>query len=334
MALVKTTGKEYFYMTSGLMVPKYMAADTLSEEIEFFVDWVSKHAKTLEFLIEHNVKTFVTKTEELYRLLYSIHAHWLEMEASRILRLIEINEINICRKLVEPFVANLHTLALDIQMAQNQGFETSYRQRDEIERYRGVISSMKVIDSLLESSEFEKALDISISIDELKGSEYAMPLFQFITSKNKERTQRFTKKIAEAFTKKIDDIITAATKTIVLKKILLVDDMPETLGALSHMLRGHYQVFAFSRCKEVLNFIDNRQQPDAFILDIEMPEMDGFELAKKIRDRPQYETTPILFLTGNSTQETLMKSVLYGAKAFIVKPANKDIIISKLSNCL
>lgn len=332
--MFKTTGKEYFYMVSGIMAPKYMVSDTLTEDIEFFVDWVAKNAKELEYLVERNMKTFVAKMEDLYKLLCAIYAHWLEMEAARILRMRDIKETDICKKLVTPFVANLHTLAIDIQMAQNQGFETSYRQRDEIERYRGIISSMKIISTLLESSEFEKAFDLSLSIDELQGSEYAVPFMSGITSKNPVQTSRVIEKIIAAYSKKIDDIISAATETIVLKKILIVDDMPETLGALSYMLRGHYQVFAFLNCNEALNFIDNKQQPDAFILDIEMPEMDGFTLAKKIRERTNCMYTPILFLTGNSTRETLMKSVLYGAKAFLVKPASKDIIISKLSSCL
>lgn len=332
--LVKTSGKEFFYMVSGLMVPKYMVREGLMEEIEFFVVWVSKYSNNLEYLFECNMEKFVSRMEELYVMLYSIHAHWLEMEAARIMRLTDIGERSLCQNLIVSLVANMNTLALDIQMAQAQGFETGYRQRDEIERYRGIINSMKAVSTLIKSSEFEEALDMSISIDELRGSEYYVVLMADIASKNDERATNLIENIIKTYTQKIEDVMTAVTKTIELKKLMIVDDMPEVLTALRHMLKEHYQVFAFSDCEGALKFMDNKQQPDVFLLDVDMPEMDGFALAKKIRERPQYKNTPILFLTGNSTTETLMKSLLYGAKAFIVKPATKDIIISKISSCL
>lgn len=332
--LIKTSGKEFFYMVSGLMVPKYMVNEGLMEQIEYFVVWISKYSNNLEYLLECNLKKFVDRMEELYIMLCSIHAHWLEMEAARIMRMTDLGEKALCQNLIVTFVANLNTLALDIQMAQAHGFETGYRQRDEIERYRGIISSMKAVATLLEGSNFEEALDMAISINELHGSEYYVKLMTDIASKNKDRATNLIKSIIDDYTKKINDVISSVTKTVELKKVVIVDDMPEMLTALSHMLKGHYHVFAFSDSNEMLKFIDNKQQPDVFLLDVDMPEMDGFTLAKKIRESAQYKSTPILFLTGNSTTETLMKAVLYGAKAFIAKPASKDIIISKISSCL
>lgn len=332
--MTKTTGKEYFYMVSGLMVPKYMVSDTLPEDIEFFIDWVSNWAKHLGSLADHNMESFASKMESLYPQLCSIYAHWLEMEAARIMRLADMNEKELCLKLVVPFVSNLHMLSIDIQTAHSRGFETSYRRRNEIERYRGIINTMKTVATLLKSDDYEKAFDAALSDSDLQESEYALPLMAGIASKNESKTTPLATQVIDVYSKKIDDIIDAATKTISLKKLLIVDDMAEMLAALSFMLKDYYQIFSFTNGEAALNFLDKNHNPDAFILDIDMPNMDGFTLAKKIRERSSHTNTPILFLTGNSSRETIMKSVLYGAKAFILKPANKDLIISKLSSCL
>lgn len=334
MKTVKTSGKEYFYSISGLIVPKYMVEEGLTEKLEYFVNWVPENADQLETYSNTNAKRFIAEMEHLYEQLCSIHAHWLEIEAAKILRVAEINEGELNGKLVVPFIANMRTLALDIQMAQISGFESSYRQRNEIERYKDVISSMKILAVLVNGLDFEKAFDIAISINELRESEYAEPLMEGITSEDKERTLKLIEEITVVYAGKIDSIINAAAEAISLKTLLIADDMPEILTSLSLMLMDYYQVFCFTNGKEALDFINKKQGPDAFLLDVDMPEMDGFALAKEIRSRPEHESTPIIFLTGNSTRETFYKSRLYNATAFIVKPLNRDMIISKLSSCL
>lgn len=329
--MVKTEGDEYFYMVSGLMIPKYKVDERLAENIEFFIDWASKNAANLEHLVEvGKYDQFFALMDKLYEVLCDIYAHWLEMECARVLRMADIKETDIVKRLITPFVANLRTLAIDIQMAQNKGFEASYRQRDDIERYRGEINTLKIISTLLKNEEYEKAFDLAIGLDELSEYENSGALMESIVSMRLEKAQGFLDKLAGFYQKKIDDFVDSTTQVIVQKKVLIVDDMPEELEALSYMLMGSYQVFAFSDAKEAIHFVENKQPPDAFILDIDMPEMDGFALAKRIRTNMMHSNTPILFLTGNSSRETILKSVLYKPKAFIVKPATKEVILSKL----
>lgn len=332
----RTDGKEYFYLVSGLMVPKYMIRETLVEDIEYLVDWVPKNVDKLKSLVVRNMKQFVFEMEQLYIMLCKIHAHWLELESARILRMAEIDEPALCQQLLAPFTTNLSTLAIDIQAAQRQGFEANYWQRDEIEKCKSIISSMQIISVLLRRVQFEKAVDFALSINEFKDSEEAITFMSYISKRNVTRALNLVDEVIAVNTKKINSIIDKATTTVTddQKKIVVVDDMPEILAALDAMLNEHYKVFAFSDSKEVLEFIDTVHQPDAFLLDIDMPIMDGLTLAKNIRSRPQYENTPILFLTGNTSRETVVKSAMYGAKAFLIKPANKDILLSKLSSCV
>jgi CheY-like chemotaxis protein len=69
--------------------------------------------------------------------------------------------------------------------------------------------------------------------------------------------------------------------------------------------------------------------PDLILLDIEMPEMDGFELARRIRADSKYADTPILFLTGNASRENIEKGISIGISDFIVKPSNHVNLLVK-----
>jgi len=60
-----------------------------------------------------------------------------------------------------------------------------------------------------------------------------------------------------------------------------------------------------------------------------MPEMDGFELTRHIRNNPKHKKTPILFLTGNSSRDNITRSISMGVNDFIVKPAYDVTLLTK-----
>jgi len=65
-----------------------------------------------------------------------------------------------------------------------------------------------------------------------------------------------------------------------------------------------------------------------------MPEMNGYELAKIIRDNANYAQTPIIFLTGNATKEHIRRAIEVGCNDFIVKPTSHETLLTKVSNFL
>ncbi|MDR2592365.1 MAG: response regulator [Chitinispirillales bacterium] len=114
------------------------------------------------------------------------------------------------------------------------------------------------------------------------------------------------------------------------KSILAVDDIPVTLNLLSAVLtKAGYKVTGVTSGAAALGYIE-KFTPNLFILDIEMPKMNGFELAVKLREAGQ--TAPMVFLTGNTTREYLMRAVKLGAVDFIVKPFNADSVTEKINN--
>lgn len=114
------------------------------------------------------------------------------------------------------------------------------------------------------------------------------------------------------------------------KIILAVDDVSFVLSTLSLALNGtgnDYKLIGVRSGTEALKYLKNHT-PDMFILDIEMPDMDGYELARRIKRAGQ--NAPIIFLTGNTKEECVYKAIEAGAADFILKPVNNAQVLEKI----
>lgn len=114
-------------------------------------------------------------------------------------------------------------------------------------------------------------------------------------------------------------------------KILLVDDRPANLLTLESILEdlGQDLVKATSG-KEALRFL-LRDDFAVILLDVKMPEMDGFETATLIRERERSRHTPIVFLTAHKDEEHVFRGYYAGAVDFLYKPINPEVLRSKVS---
>lgn len=103
-------------------------------------------------------------------------------------------------------------------------------------------------------------------------------------------------------------------------EILIVDDNPENLRVLNEMLiKQGYRVRAAKNGKQALSSIEI-SEPDLLLLDIHMPEMDGFELCKIIKDRSEYEKLPVIFISALSDTFNKVQAFEAGAVDYITKP--------------
>jgi PAS domain S-box-containing protein len=114
-------------------------------------------------------------------------------------------------------------------------------------------------------------------------------------------------------------------------KILLVDDTPENLVSLEAALNslGEELVLAHSGTEALRHLLDHDFA--AILLDVKMPDMDGFETAELIRNRPRSRETPILFLTGYRNEEHLFRGYDLGAVDFLFKPIVPEVLRSKVA---
>jgi len=118
------------------------------------------------------------------------------------------------------------------------------------------------------------------------------------------------------------------------KRILIVDDDELVLMALNELLKPEgYEVHAVSSGAEALERLD-QDGYDLLMLDIIMPEMDGFELCKKIRAKENYKETPIIFLTAKSREEDRAMGLEAGANLFLSKPISPDKLLEMISDTI
>src|SRR5258706_2815620 len=115
-------------------------------------------------------------------------------------------------------------------------------------------------------------------------------------------------------------------------KLLLVDDHPENLLALEAILEAPGQELVLARCgAEALRQLLQNDFA-AIILDVMMPDMDGFETAALIRQRERSKNTPIIFLTAlGRSEEALFRGYDIGAVDYLVKPIVASILKSKIA---
>jgi len=113
------------------------------------------------------------------------------------------------------------------------------------------------------------------------------------------------------------------------KQIIVVDDVNFTLISTVSRLEKHYDVFPADSAEMMFEILE-RTLPDLILLDINMPGVDGFEAIKKLKESRLYSRCPVIFLTGNTDRESIIRGMKLGAADFITKPFS-DI---KLIECI
>ena len=111
--------------------------------------------------------------------------------------------------------------------------------------------------------------------------------------------------------------------------ILAVDDSPVVLKSLVSVLSEEYKVYTLPKPTE-LEIILQKLTPDLFLLDYQMPEINGFDLVPIIRRFEDHKDTPIVFLTSARTIDNVTAALALGASDFVAKPFNPDVLREKI----
>lgn len=113
--------------------------------------------------------------------------------------------------------------------------------------------------------------------------------------------------------------------------ILLVDDVPSNLSLLSSILRDEYRVQLATSGAKALELVATNS-PDLILLDVMMPEMDGYEVCKRLKANPDTCDIPVLFVTARNQTEDEELGLTLGAMDYIHKPISPPIIRARVRN--
>ena len=117
-------------------------------------------------------------------------------------------------------------------------------------------------------------------------------------------------------------------------KILLVDDSVQNLRLLGNMLREkNYQIALAQNGKEGLQ-LAHKIQPDLILLDIMMPELDGYQVCEKLKKEETTRDIPVIFLTAKTSNDDVIKGFRTGGVDYITKPFNKEELFMRIKTHL
>lgn len=113
------------------------------------------------------------------------------------------------------------------------------------------------------------------------------------------------------------------------EKIFIVDDNVINIKVLGETLRGHYDIRFAKSGREALSLIP-QMLPDLILLDIMMPEVDGYEVCKRLKAERKTAHIPVIFITARDTEEDETSGFYHGAVDYIKKPFKPEIVLARV----
>jgi DNA-binding response OmpR family regulator len=142
-----------------------------------------------------------------------------------------------------------------------------------------------------------------------------------------ERIQRVLSREAPKPSEQADGSAERAT-------LLVVDDTPDNLQLMAGLFRDRFKVKVAQSGEKALEICQSDAPPDVILLDVMMPGMDGFEVARRLREHHASECTPIIFVTAVTDDAARHKGLSLGAIDYVFKPIDPDLLRLRVSNLM
>jgi DNA-binding response OmpR family regulator len=120
----------------------------------------------------------------------------------------------------------------------------------------------------------------------------------------------------------------------VAKRILIVDDEPNIVAALEYLLRrSGYEVGVAATGDEALRQVE-AFAPDLVLLDVMMPQKSGYEVCRRIRERPEWSRVKIVMLSAKGREAEVSKGISLGADLYVTKPFSNAELVGRIRELL
>jgi len=114
------------------------------------------------------------------------------------------------------------------------------------------------------------------------------------------------------------------------QRILIVDDAPENIRILAQALKTDYKTTFATAGAQAIKFAMSEEPPDLILLDIMMPEMDGYEVCRRLKAEHKTKNIPVIFITAMNQEEDETKGLDIGAVDYIIKPFSMAIVKARV----
>ena len=320
------------------MIPEFMQADTLNEILEEIKSYHVPHAyqnlllvesdkayrdKIIRLVSEDNIQITVcdTASEAITLLKENLKKPFdciiLELNAVEGLDLLKFMD-------QDPYLRSLVIVSTDKELTKEE--EQELIKSTENFKAKNVISKEQLLSQILSilaeaSNHIKNQGQQGLSL--LRTETYSNDKTKMIVE-SKNRSKENKKKSTR------DDRSMLAGKTL-----LIVDDDPRNIFAVSSALENHgITVLAAENGKEAILILNTTPAIDAILMDIMMPEMDGYQTMAEIRHYPKYMNLPIIALTAKAMKGDKEKCIAAGATDYLSKPIDIQELLSMLSKCL
>ena len=117
------------------------------------------------------------------------------------------------------------------------------------------------------------------------------------------------------------------------KKIIIVDDNASYLSVVRVLLKPIYDVYPAPSAYKLFEIIE-KFIPDLILLDVNMPEINGFEAIVVLKENPRFKDIPVVFLTAKDDEASAVRGVDLGAADYVTKPFSGPLLLRRISNLL
>jgi CheY-like chemotaxis protein len=210
--------------------------------------------------------------------------------------------------------SSIDIVLLDISMPQMDGYEV-------LKKIKSDEKSVNI--PVIFVSSFEEESQLKIKADGFISKPFSKQKVLDIVSKYLNEDKNY-----------IENRNIEVTMEDIKKTILVVDDSPENLQVMIEVLKQDYKVTVATSAKKALELLDSGLKVDLILLDVIMPEMDGYELCKELKSINKYKDIPVIFVTILENEHDIVLGFELGAVDYVIKPIEPIVLKARINTHL